>query len=147
MQMTPVQKAYAELLSRHGKLTRCEEETNDDPIFVFKTEGGYCIKLDCMAVELRHALTSTATFIDFVASHFEEMTKEDDDLNGKVGLKFSTALMSLFKRDDTLFAEIVGRTENYGRGRRRRTDLQSTHAEGRMLSDARPGRQSPGANA
>ena len=57
-----------------------------------------------MAVELRHALTSTATFIDFVASHFEEMTKEDDDLNGKVGLKFSTALMS---RDDTLFAEFM----------------------------------------
>lgn len=105
--MTPVQKAYAELLSRHGKLTRCEEETNDDPIFVFKTEGGYCIKLDCLAVELRHALTSTATFIDFVASHFEEMTKEDDDLNGKVGLKFSTALMSLFKRDDTLFADFM----------------------------------------
>lgn len=107
MQMTPVQKAYAELLSRHGKLTRCEEETNDESIFVFKTEGGYCIKLDCMAVELRHALTSTATFIDFVASHFEEMTKEDDDLNGKVGLKFSTALNSLFKRDDTLFADCM----------------------------------------
>ena len=108
--MTPVQKAYAELLSRHGKLTRCEEETNDDdPIFAFKTEGGKRIKLDCMAVELRHALTSTATFIDFVASHYEEMTKEDDDPNGKVGLKFSTALMSLFKRDDTLFAEFIAK--------------------------------------
>ena len=103
--MTPVQKAYAELLSRHGKLTRCEEETNDDdPIFAFKTEGGKRIKLDCMAVELRHALTSTETFIDFVASHYEEMTK---DPNGKVGLKFSTALMSLCKRDDTLFAEFM----------------------------------------
>ena len=105
-----MQKAYAELLSRHGKLTRCEEETNDDPIFVFKTESGYCIKLDCMAVELRHALPSTATFIDFVASHYEEMTKEDDNPNGKVDLNVqadSTALMSLFKRDDTLFAEFM----------------------------------------
>ena len=108
MQGTTVQKAYAKLVSRHGELTRCEEETNDDnPIFVFKTEAGDCIKLDCMAVELRHALTSTATFIDFVASHYEEMTKEDDDPNGKVGLKFSTALMSLLKRDDTLFAEFM----------------------------------------
>ena len=86
-----------------------EEETNDDSIFVFKTESGCCIKLDCMAVELRHALTSTATFIDFVASRFEEMTKKDDDPNGKFDLKFSTALMSLFKRDDTLFAEFMAK--------------------------------------
>ena len=71
MQWTPVQEAFANLVSRHGKLTRCEEQTNDDnPIFVFKTQAGDCIELDCIAVELRHALTSTATFIEFVASHY-----------------------------------------------------------------------------
>ena len=45
----------------------------------------------------------------YVASHYEEMTTEDDGPNGKFGLKFSTALMSLFKRDDTLFAEFIAK--------------------------------------
>ena len=39
------------------------------------------------------------------------MTKEDDDPipNGIVGLKFSTALISLLKRDGTLFAEFIAK--------------------------------------